>query len=128
MSNLLSPTVVVVDDDDSVRRSIGRLLRSSGVRSRSFASAEALLRAFDGLRPSCAIIDVHLTGLDGLGLQRALYERQPGLPVFVITADDAPETRRLALAAGAAGFWLKPFPELELLSAIRDVLGEARRA
>jgi FixJ family two-component response regulator len=125
MSNLTSPIVVVVDDDDSVRRSMDRLLRSSGLRSRSFASAEALLRALDGLRPSCAIVDVHLPGLDGLGLQRALHERHPGLPVFVITADDAPETRRLALAAGAAGFWLKPFPVLELLSVIQAVLGGA---
>ena len=87
-----------------------------------------MLRALDGLLPSCVIVDVHLPGLDGLGLQRALHERQPGLPVFIITADDAQETRRLALAAGAAGFWLKPFPELELLSAIRDVLGGAQQA
>jgi FixJ family two-component response regulator len=112
------PLVVVVDDDESMRRSLGRLLRSGGLAFESFATGEALLEALDALEPRCAVVDVHLPGMGGLDVQRALRGRRPELPVLLITGYDEPEARQRALAAGAVGFLLKPFPRSDLLGTV----------
>lgn len=113
-----APLVVVVDDDESVRRSITRLFRSGGLAAEAFPSGEEMLEALGALEPSCAVVDLHLPGIDGLAVQQALRERRPDLPVFLITGYDEPESERQALQMGAAGYLLKPFARCDLLDAV----------
>lgn len=123
-------TVFVVDDDDSLRRSTERLLRSRGFRVESFASAQAFL---DGARarmggPSCLVLDVHLPGRSGLDLQRELAESGAQLPiVFISGRGSIPMTVR-AMKAGAVEFLTKPVSSRELLAAIRGALERDRAA
>jgi FixJ family two-component response regulator len=94
-------------------------MRSGGLAVKAFDSGEALLGEVDSLEVSCAVLDVHLSGgQSGLDVQDALRRRQPDLPVVIITGDDDPENRSRALAAGAAAYLFKPFPDSDLLRAV----------
>ncbi len=117
--------VAVIDDDGSVRKALGRLLRSAGLSVQTFASAEDYLQA--GPAAACLILDQRLPGLSGLELfRRLLDEGRPVATVF-ITGQDSEPTRREALAAGAVAFLLKPFDDEVLLRAVSGaVTGEAR--
>jgi len=112
--------VFVVDDDQSARRGIARLLRAAGHDVREFASANEFLDSLD-LDPEvagCLVLDARMPGLSGAELQAELEARQIDLPVIVITADDQPEIRRQAYAMRAAGFFRKPVDGTALLDAI----------
>jgi FixJ family two-component response regulator len=112
------PTIGIIEDDDSVRRAIGRLLRSAGLAVETFASAEEYLQA--GGRPAlgCLIVDVHLPGRSGLDLQEQLQAEGQAVPVVVITAYGDAEVRARALRAGAVAVLDKPFAEQALLDAV----------
>jgi FixJ family two-component response regulator len=126
--------IYIVDDDESVRNSLTRLMRSAGLAARAFAGAEELLGQPGGLDPpdpadppdpsgacACAIVDVHMPGgMDGLELQRFLAGHAPPIPVILITARDDPAVRERAFAAGAAAFLKKPFDDLALLRAVAE--------
>ena len=116
-----SPLIHVIDDDDSVRNSLSRLLRSMGFAVETYASAEEFLAA-EVSDPSCLIIDVQLPGMDGLALQAALAKAGRTWPIIFITAyEDAP-TRASTLAAGAAAYLQKPFDDQALLLALQRLL------
>jgi len=120
--SIVAPLVYVVDDDESVRRALERLLRAAGFRAVGCASAEEFLEQPPADGPCCLVLDECLPGLDGLGLQRALAERRPGLPVIFLTGHaDVPMSVR-AMKAGAADFLTKPFRADELLAAVRQAL------
>jgi FixJ family two-component response regulator len=123
--------VFVTDDDPGVRKALGRLLRSAGFAAKAFASGEDFLREPLPDAPACAVLDVHLPGLDGLDLQRALADKDATLPVVFITGyGDIPTTVR-AMRAGAVDFLPKPFDARDLLAAVRLALArhtEARQA
>jgi FixJ family two-component response regulator len=122
------PSVVVVDDDPSVRRALGRLLAAAGFRPVAFASAEDFLRHPLPEGPACAVLDVSMPGLDGLQLQRALQERRAGLPVVFLTGHgDIPMTVR-AMKAGAVDFLPKPCNSRDLLAAVGLALEHGARA
>src|SRR5216683_1613170 len=90
-----APFVFVTDDDPSVRKALTRLFRSAGYQVKVFATAEEFLREPLPDAPACAVLDVHLPGLDGLDLQRALAEKDATLPVVFITGHgDIPTTVR----------------------------------
>jgi FixJ family two-component response regulator len=128
MRNDEAPTAFVVDDDPSVRRSLARLLRSAGFHAPAFASAEEFLREPLPDGPACAVLDVSLPGLSGLDLQRALAEKEAGLPVVFITSHgDIPMSVR-AMKAGAVDFLPKPFKVEDLLAAVRQALDRGERA
>jgi FixJ family two-component response regulator len=116
------PLISIVDDDDSLRSSLGNLLRSVGLRVREFASADAFLGSQDVRETACLILDVRMPGMDGLELQRHIVAADWRLPIVFVTshADDDPRGR--ALGAGAVGFLYKPFREQELLDAIDTAL------
>jgi FixJ family two-component response regulator len=117
------PLVVIVDDDRSVRLSWGRLLRAAGLDVKLFASAAELLAFEWPDRAFCLVVDLHLPDMEGLELLRRSKERDPELPVIVVTGDLAPELRVRALQGGAAAFLLKPSEDRALLREIGRALG-----
>jgi RNA polymerase sigma factor (sigma-70 family) len=115
-----SPLVLVVDDDESVRRSLRRLLCSSGYEVRSFATPREFLDGDHGRpdQPRCVVADVMMPGLSGIELQEELAERGIPLPVVFVTGHgDIPMGVR-AMREGAVDFLTKPFDERDLLSAV----------
>lgn len=108
---------VVVDDDDSLRRSLERLLRAEGYDVETFRTAEDFL-ASGVQNPACLVLDVYLPGMDGVELQLHLAAAARELPVVMISAHGEELTRRRALDAGAAAFLTKPFNPSALLDAI----------
>ena len=122
--------MAVVDDDASVCRALGRLLRAAGYAAQTFASAEEFLRR-QGQgqgqgRPDCLVLDVQLPGLSGLDLQKSLATAGDSLPIVFITGASDPAARVQALANGAAGFLLKPIDGVALLDAVSRATTQGR--
>lgn len=114
--------VFVVDDDESVRESLGGLIRSAGLRAETFASAQQFLAGPRANAPSCLVLDVHLPGLSGLDLQKRMAEVDIDIPIIFITGrGDIPMSVR-AMKAGAVEFLTKPFRDHDLLAAIGQAL------
>ncbi len=110
--------VFVVDDDQSARRGLARLLRAAGHDVREFASANEFLDALEPEVSGCVLLDLRMPGLSGEELQAELESLRVDLPIIVVTADDDPATRRQAHAMKAAGFFRKPVDGTALLDAI----------
>jgi FixJ family two-component response regulator len=117
-----SPLISVVDDDDSVRESLGGLIRSVGFAVKVFASAEEFLNSDHLRNTDCLILDVRMPGMNGLELQRQLAASYSKIPVIFITAHGDEEVRSRALNGGAVDYLLKPFSEEALLNAIDAAL------
>jgi len=114
--------VFVVDDDEDVRLSIANLLRSAGLRAKTFATAREFLGHERGEGPACLVLDLQLPGMSGLDVQRALAGSDHSMPISFVTAhDDIPTTVR-AMKSGADEFLTKPFDDDHLLAAIRQAL------
>lgn len=116
--------VIVVEDDESLRRMLARHLRKRGFTVIEAGDAESvLLRASRERRPfDVAVADVHLPGLSGVELLRLLLAHSPLKPVLLITGDGEEALARKALQAGAAGYLLKPFELFELDAALDQAL------
>jgi FixJ family two-component response regulator len=122
------PVVCVVDDDESVRASLRRLLASVGFAVEVFPSARAFLDTHVSSTPGCLVLDVGLPDLSGLELQRELAARDEPLPIVFLTGQgDIPMSVR-AMKAGAVEFLTKPFRENDLLVAIREAIERDRIA
>ena len=120
--------VYVVDDDESVRRGLSRLLRSAGLSVETFPSAQAFLSRDLPDRPACLVLDVRMPGLSGLDLQAALKQAGRPMPiVFISGQSDVPVSVR-AMKEGALDFLQKPFDDDQLLSAIAGALARGRTA
>ena len=120
--------VYVVDDDESVRRGLSRLLRSAGLSVETFPSAQAFLSRDLPDRPACLVLDVRMPGLSGLDLQAALKQAGRAMPiVFISGQSDVPVSVR-AMKEGALDFLQKPFDDDQLLSAIAGALARGRTA
>ena len=123
-----APLIFVIDDDPGVRAATQRVLKSVGLRSEGFATAQDFLQRppFDG--PSCLILDVRLPGISGLDLQRKLIEARVQIPIIFITAHgDIPMSVK-AMKSGAVEFLTKPFRHQDLLDAIHQALERDREA
>ncbi len=118
------PTVFIVDDDESVRRSIEWLVGSVGLKAESFASARTFLDAFDPDRPGCLIVDMRMADISGLELQEWLMEHGATLPVIVMTAFGDVKTAVRAMKHGAIDFIEKPFNEQQVLELIQNSIAE----
>ena len=116
-----SSTVLVVEDDDSMREAIDTLLSLSGYRTLLFGSAEAMLAEDAVDRPLCVISDLNLPAMSGLDLLMELRRRSSPTPVIIITAFDSPSTRQEAMRRGAVAYMAKPFPSSALLTAIHVI-------
>jgi len=121
--------VFVVDDDPQVRASIQGLLKSAGLRSECFETAEQFLQRQPPDGPSCLIVDVSLPGISGLDFQQQLKKAGLQIPIVFITAHgDIPMTVK-AMKSGAVEFLTKPFEDTDLLGAVQQALASdtARR-
>lgn len=114
--------VSVVDDDDLMRNSTRRLLRSVGLRAEAFASAEEFLASGLAAETACLVLDLRMPGMNGLQLQQRLAENLNPIPIIFVTAHLSTEAKRQALQAGAVQFLQKPTDNEVLLLAIRSVL------
>lgn len=124
--NSIEPTVFLIDDDPGVRDSLSLFLSLKGFRIQPFASAESFLATYKGQRPGCLVLDVRLSGMDGLSLQTQMQEKGINLPVIVMTAYGDVATARAALKGGAVDFLEKPI-DVELLhKAVNEALDRDR--
>lgn len=127
----MSPTqelVCVVDDDQSVRRSLRRLFKSAGYTTEMFASAEDYLARETFSGPICLVLDVRMPGLNGLDLQQALESRGAWEQIVFITGHAHVPTCRQAMKNGAVDFLLKPFDDVELIEAVARAFVRAKEA
>jgi FixJ family two-component response regulator len=111
------PVIAIVDDDESVRRSLQRLLQTAGYAVETFASAGEFLAWLPRGRAACLVLDVHLHEMSGFELQQRL-----AVPVIFITSHEDAPTRARIEKSGAAGHLWKPFDEIAVLDAIRRAL------
>ena len=122
-----SPTVFVIDDDADVRAAIQGMLKSVGLRSQSFGTAQEFLRSKQPDGPTCLVLDVRLPGVNGLDFQRELADAGIPIPIIFITGyGDIPMTVR-AMKSGAVEFLTKPFRDQDLLDAINQALDRDRQ-
>jgi FixJ family two-component response regulator len=120
------PIIFVVDDDASVRKSLGRLIKAAGYEAEAFASVGEFLarRPYDG--PCCLVLDVRMPGLTGLDLQEALRAAGQRLSIVFITGyRDIPVSVK-AMKGGAVDFLTKPVDEAVLLGAIRQAVARTQ--
>jgi CheY-like chemotaxis protein len=122
MSDSRNMYVAVVDDDESLCRSLARLLRASGIRAVTYLSAEAFLddtrrREFD-----CLVLDIQLGGISGIELNQRLAASDSTTPVIFLTAYDEPDVLELALRTPCAAYLRKTEPAEVVLGAIRQAV------
>lgn len=120
--------VYVVDDDNDVRNATERLIRSIGLRARTFTTASEFLRAKLEDAPGCLILDVRMPGMSGLDLQSEMAKAGIDIPIIFITghADIVMAVR--VMKAGAVEFLTKPFREQELVDSIQHAIDRNRGA
>ncbi|HWN02323.1 MAG TPA: response regulator [Candidatus Dormibacteraeota bacterium] len=116
--------VSIVDDDESLRRSVKNLLTSVGFRVETFPSAEAFLQSALRADTRCVVLDLRMPGMSGLDLLMHLAATGAPIPVVILTAHSDDEARRRTLQAGAVAFLGKPFHGEALLGAVRRALAE----
>lgn len=122
------PVIHVVDDDESFRAAMARLLRAAGYDVRAYDSVPALLASDPGETAGCVLADLRMPGAGGLDLQKALAEAGNPVPIVFITAHgDIPTTVR-AMRDGAVDFLTKPVQRPELLRALQRALRRDARA
>ena len=119
-------TVFIVDDDPSVRDALGLLLGVRGYRTAMFASGEAFLQSWQPAWRGCMLIDIRMSGMDGLSLQLELVRRGWGLPVIIMSGHGDVSMARAAFKADAVDFLEKPFDDGKLIAAIDEALARAR--
>lgn len=122
-----APTVFLVDDDDAVLKSLGRLMRSTGLEVAAFSSPRQFLEHYDARIPGCLVLDVAMPGLDGLALQAALVARDATLPIIFLTGHGDIPMSVQAMKRGALDFLTKPVDDEALLRAIRLAFDQNRR-
>jgi two-component system response regulator FixJ len=128
--------VHLVDDDASVRRSVGFMLKTSGHEVQTYDSGAELLKNIAQLERGCILLDIRMPGMDGLEVQQALQERGVGLPVIIMTGHGDVALAVKAMKAGAVDFIEKPFEKIALFSSLdegfrrlsqKEVTGERRK-
>jgi FixJ family two-component response regulator len=122
------PTIFVIDDDPSVLKSLGRLLKSLGFDTETFASAELFLarKHYDGI--GCIVLDVQMPGLSGMDLQDELSRADYSMPIIFITGHGNIPMSVQAMKKGAVNFLAKPFDDEELLQGVREAIEQDRSA
>lgn len=112
--------VYLVDDDESVRRSVGFMLKTSGIEVHSYVDGTEFLKEMRGLEPGCVLLDIRMPKMDGLEVQAELIERGVPYPVIVMTGHGDVELAVKAMKAGAVDFIEKPFDKAVMLEAVGE--------
>jgi FixJ family two-component response regulator len=114
--------VAVVDDEESVRRALGRLIRSAGFGVETYGSGVEFMQSLQRNRPHCVVLDLRMPAVSGFDVQNALVRSGTGVPVIVITGDDSPESRERTLRSGARAYLRKPVDDAMLIEAIHSAI------
>lgn len=122
------PIVFIVDDDESVRKALKRLIKSVGMNVETFTTAREFLSRQHYEGPSCLVLDIRMPGLSGLDLQQELAKAGITLPVIFITGHGNIPMSVRAMKAGAVDFLEKPFDDQVLLDAIQQALERDEQA
>jgi FixJ family two-component response regulator len=120
-------TVVIVEDDDSMRGALGRLLHAAGFACKAYASAEAVMADPDNAGSACVVSDLMLPGMSGLELMAALCARGTRWPLILITAHHTPRLQTDAIRRGAAACLAKPFHGAALIQAVVQAIESTHR-
>lgn len=118
--------VHIVDDEDAVRTSLATLLEIHGFSTRVYESGSEFLKKVDPAATGCALIDLKMPGLDGIGLLRKMAESNIRVPVVMMTGFGEVATAVKAMKAGAADFLEKPLDEAELLTILNRLVSSSR--
>ena len=119
MTNSACERVYLVDDDASVRRSIGFMLKTSGFQVHTYESGVDLLKDASKLEPGCILLDIRMPGMDGLEVQQGLRDKGVTHPIIIMTGHGDVSLAVQAMKAGAVDFIEKPFEKAVLLSALQ---------
>lgn len=119
---LKTPNVIVIDDDDAVRRSLAFALEQEGLRVRTFADGAEALAAGELPPDACLVVDFYMPGENGIALVAHLRARNPDLAAILITAKPSEEIREAAALAGITHVLEKPLDDGSLLAEIRAML------
>lgn len=122
----LEPIVYIVDDDAGVRKATDSLMRSVGLKVRTFVSADEFLRAKLPSVPGCLILDVRMPGESGIDLQNELLRIGNSIPIIFITGHGDIAMAVSVMKAGAVEFLTKPFRDQDLLDSIHQALARDR--
>jgi FixJ family two-component response regulator len=119
--------VFVVDDDDSVRKSLSRVVTAAGYAVEAFASVQDFLARPPATVPCCLVLDVRMPGVTGLDLQKTLAEAAHHIPIVFVTGHGDISMSVTALKGGAVDFLTKPFDKKALLDAVARALAKDTR-
>ncbi len=122
------PAVFVVDDDDSVRKALKRLLSVNGYQVMTFESAEDFLLADRPHAQGCIVLDIRLPGMSGLDLYEHLASSGRKYPIIFITAQDNPQWQRRAAETDAIAYLRKPFEQQSLIEALQAAISKVEEA
>ena len=125
-SGSLRPRVLCVDDEPVILQILRRLLEGHGFEAVTCSDPTTAISTFSAGSFDVVITDIHMPGMDGLTLMRTLRQREPELPVVVVTGQGTVDTAIQALREGATGMLVKPFTGHELLAEVRRALGSAQ--
>ncbi len=114
--------VAVVDDEESVRTALGRLIRASGFGVATYSSGLEFLHSLKQQKPDCVVLDLRMPVVSGFDVQIALGRADASVPVVIITGDDSPESRARTLQHGACACLRKPVDDALLLDAIHSAV------
>jgi len=117
-------TVYIVDDDESVRTALSRLMRSAGIESHAYESSERFIAEISNQDHACILMDITMPRLNGMELVARLREKGIKTPVIALSARDDDETRQMALDLGVRFFMRKPVDDQALIDAINWVVKE----
>ena len=118
----LRPLVALVDDEESVRRALARMLSASQFDVDVFATGQEFLDSLRTRLPDCVVLDYQMPGLTGRDVQRQLCLGQIRLPIIVVTAHDQPALREQCLADGAVAYLSKPLQRERLVDLLNDAV------
>jgi FixJ family two-component response regulator len=117
--------IAVVDDEESVRKAMVRVLSAAGFPAHGFASGEEFLKSWHFDRPDCLVLDLQMPDVSGTEVQRALKVAGANFPVVIITAHDAPSLREECLRLGAIAYLCKPLDVRSLLDTVTLALNSS---
>jgi FixJ family two-component response regulator len=110
--------IAVVDDEESVRKAVVRVLQAAGYTARAFASGSEFLESWHFDRPDCLVLDLQMPGLSGTEVQHTLRIGGARFPIIIITAHDSPSLREECMSAGAIAYLCKPIDIRALIQAV----------